>query len=240
MHRIINFWQNLYFTEPILLIIIVIAFVIAVRKRKIHPQLKFFPLYLGSFLLTILSSYVFDLFLYETSYYKLFKLSGLIGNYFVTVIELITFSYCLYSITQAGIYRKLIKTLISITLSIFFLLLIQAIYLPEFISQNRLHILYMIESSVLLIACLFPFIELFKFPPVQQLLQSADFWITGGLAFYLLGTFPLTIVSDYFFAKDLKLYVNLFSLINICYMLLFLMVIKGYFCKKREHIKVNH
>ena len=57
MSELIQFWANGYFIEPLLTITIICVFFISITKRKKHPQFKFFPFYLATFIILQLSSY---------------------------------------------------------------------------------------------------------------------------------------------------------------------------------------
>lgn len=63
MNELIQFWAKGYYIEPLLTITIICVFFISIIKRKKHPQFKFFPFYLATFIILQLGSYSNTVFL---------------------------------------------------------------------------------------------------------------------------------------------------------------------------------
>jgi hypothetical protein len=234
MNRIFEVSERSYYTNFLCIIAISITFLISLKKKKLLPQLKFLPVYLGSFL--ILNAITYIPYLLDLKPPNLLIISRInrTWDFIVTVIEFFTFTYYLYSVLKTVKFKKTIKLTGVVFLGVTFLYSIHHLYNLTPISTHALHNVYIIESLTLLIFCFLYFIELFRFPPVNNLLESPDFWISTGLMFYLLCTFPVTILTDYLSHMNTLFYYDAFTLINIFYTLLFLAIIKAYFCPSME------
>lgn len=238
MSEIIQIWKSNHYAQLILDIFLPIMFYITFKKRKKFVQLKFFPLYLGSFNLLMLNEYTYYL-VKHTQYSHFLGDIYRFGNYFVSLIEFITFSYFFFYTTQSFRIRKIIKLLAIITFLIFLIFCIPISFL-NFDSLHLLNHLYLLELIVLLTMTIFYFIDLFWLKPVLNLKESPDFWISAGLMFYLLGTLPVTIITNNLYVNDRSLYKSVFSIINLLYTLLFLMVLKAYMCKSKSDYQYNN
>lgn len=236
MDEIIQDWEKNYYTELWLFIILVVTLIISLKKRSLHPQLKLLPIYLISFLLLNVSGYIHDIFFYQKTYSTFFLTINKIGNYLVTLIEFSTFLYYFYTIIKTTKIKIIIRIVSVCMLLLFSLILIQLLFFTDGSDYSPLHNLYIAESATLFIICFFYFIELFRSPPILKLTNTPNFWISSGLMFYLLGTLPITLITDYIFDTNFFLYENLFSIIYLLYILLFLMIIRAYLCKSEKTI----
>ncbi len=155
-----------------------------------------------------------------------------LNNYVVSLIELFVFLYYFHFIIQTK-KLKFALGLIGLIIGMFFLLrLFLLLLFTNSLTVTPLHNFYVIESLVLLFCCICYFVELFKSPPVLKLTDTFNFWVSSGLLFYLFGTFPITLITNYFFSTSTLLYENLFTIINIFYILMFLMIVRAYLCKQ--------
>jgi hypothetical protein len=234
MNQLIKFWESTYYTAFLCESIIIIAFFISLKKSKQLPQLKLVPLYLGSFIVYLLLSHSATIFFSNGPYFLLAYRIARIGDFIVTIIEFFTFSYYLYTVLQTNKFKIIIKALSLIAFGMFLFYTIRNLYFLKPIKLHELNVTYIIESSALLLFCFFYFVELFKSPPVGKLLKSPDFWVSSGLMFYLICTFPVTIIANYLVETMPLLYLDLFIVIYIFYILLFLTIIKAYLCKSAE------
>jgi hypothetical protein len=229
MHKIIRQWELTYFTELLLDVFLVTTLLLSLKKRNQYPQLKYIPLYLGSFIFLAINGYAYRLSLYA-KISRVYLIIDRFCNYSVTLIEFIAFSYFFYSIIQSAESRRKIVVLITLSLTYFLIVLIQIIHLDSITMMYPINNLYIVESVSLFLMCSFYFINLFKSPPISKLTTSPNFWTSAGLCFYLLATLPITIATNYFVAETI-FYKSSYSLIYVSYTLLFLMIIKGYSCR---------
>jgi hypothetical protein len=236
MIDIIEDWRKNYFTGLGLLISVLFTLYISLKKRTRYPELKLLPIYLISFILLIFIGYIYDTFLYANGKFKNYRRLDIISNYTVTLIELLTFTYYFYFVIKTKKLKILIRTISIVSVTFFSLQILQLFFFTDLLDIRPLHNLYIAESIILLAICFFYFIELFKSPPVSKLTNTPSFWVSSGLMFYLFGTLPITIITDYVFFTDWLLYANLFSIINLFYIILFLMIIRGYLCRPEKAI----
>lgn len=233
MRDIIQIWKNNFFSQLILDIILPITLFITISNRKQFSQLKFFPYYLGAFNILMLNGYIY--YLLKNTEYSIFFISiDRAGNYIVSLIEFFTFSHFLYHSSKSSQSKKSIKLIgfISFFSFLFFCIPISIYSKPT--AMYFLNNFYVVESVFLLAMSCFYFVDLFWFKPVFNPREAPDFWIFTGLIFYIIGTLPVTIINNYFYAADRSLYENFFCVIYLLYALLFLMIIKAYTCKPKK------
>lgn len=234
MERILRAWAGTYYTEVILFILQIITLFISLKKKKLYPQLSFFPIYFLSFILLTTNGYLYYL---VGSYPKfLFYTVEIIGNYLVTLIEFLTFLCYLHTIIISSSLKKITRLIGFISLAPFLIVFFQIIESPTNDIKEKINNLYLIESIALLIPCSFYFIELFITPTLNKLSSRPEFWISSGLMFYIVGTLPATVITDYYYAHNMTVYMNLFAVIYTFYILLFLMILKSYQCRKEKTI----
>ena len=227
MEKIVEIWRNNYFIQPILDIVLILTFVISVRKKSNIKELKLLPIYLGSFILLMFNTYFFHLFFINTSLSNFFSSLDRYGNFIVTLFEFITFSYYLYSINDSTLFKRIIKILFSLSISIFAIVLTKLILLDKYKGMNLLNRLYMIESISLLFMSILYLVHYFitdKFSTSKNIHLP----IVKGLTLYLVLTLPITFFTTDFFMSDITLYKNIFAIIYLSYILLFIQIIKGY------------
>ena len=236
MNKLIEVWKASYFTDPLLTIVLIILLIIALKKRKNYPQFKLFPIYFALFIILKLEQFIYFPFFYRgvhpAFYVRLY-------NYFdclVTLSEFFVFMYFFYSILNGSKLKKIIIALTTVGLIIFFFIIFHDLFSYQKLEYVSLNNIYIIELLILLLSCSFYYIELFRSNPVLKLTNTPDFWVAGGLTFYLACTLPITIIIPYIFKTNSLLYLNLYSIIYLFYILLFLMTIRAYLCKPEKTI----
>lgn len=231
MNRVFEIWENSLYTDPVLFIVQIFTFIISIKKFKSSPQLKLIPLYL---ILFISFSAINTIMLsHPSSKNKIGEIKfEIIGNFTVTFFEFSAFAHYAYVISKNKAFRKAILLLSFIALTMAILLISFPFHASQLITVNTLNNIYIIESILLLIICSFYFIELFSAPAILKLLKTTNFWVSSGLIFYLACTLPFTVLSNYFIQTNVALYKNLYSLIYIFYILLFVMITRGYYAER--------
>lgn len=235
MERLINLWKENFFTEISLLFILIICLIISFKRRKQFSLLKYFPVYLAAFTSLIINDYLLNTILYNSEYFRLYtKYGDGILNLFVTTIEFLVLTNIIYRATITLRNKKIIIFTSSITLLLYILQIFNIQIQNKISFLSILHQIYIIESCSLIIITTIYFIELYKSPPESNYSTIPAFWIACGLMFYLIGTLPMTIVTNYIFQTNIHLYKNLFALIYVFYCMFFLMVIKAYYAGNRK------
>lgn len=238
MEHVIQMWQYNYYTELGMLLILFCTLIVSIIKYKSAPQLRLFPYYFISFLLLLLTAYIYKIFFIGLRE-NLFERIDRLFNISVTMLEFFVFSEFIYRQIQSKIFLNLIILLGSIIFIAFILVSIQGLIIINLHNYSAVNNFYLMESVILIIVCSFYFIELFKTPPLEKITNSAAFWLCTGLMFYLICTLPLTAITDYFLKTDLTLYRKFFSIFYIFYSLLFITIVIAYFQndpKKKETV----
>ncbi len=232
MERIIQIWQRVYFTEPILIYVLLLTLIVSIMKRRTVPGFRWLPVYLGLFLLFFAVDYAYTIFHFPAHQEQFQKYQREI-NFYVTVVEMLVFlSFFLSNLRNASV-RKMVKYLGAITLTAFLFIYINTHARHGHITYSNLNLVYIIELAALLSCCVLFFIQMFKEPPVSNLRNMPGFWVASGLSFYCLCTLPLTIANSYFFynARGL-IYANLYSIIYLFYILLFILITRSFLCPR--------
>jgi hypothetical protein len=230
MTRLINFWSINLFIDLLLTIVLFGAFFISFTNRNKHPQLKFLPLYFASFIFLNLFHYIDTVFFEDNASVNISWMADYIDAT-VTLLEFLAFIYLLHCNIQSKEKRLLIKWIAIAGTTIMVIVAFTDTLIYSSIRYRSLTFIYLLESVLLLIPCLFFFYQLFTSPPKLKLIQNADFWAITGLTFYIICTFPISLVLIYFFETDYKMYLQTFIIIYVFYILLFLMIIKSYLCR---------
>jgi hypothetical protein len=233
---ILKTWKAVFYTEPILLITLIVAFIISVRFGKDKKGLVLVPFYIVLFIIEILSNYI-AAFLY---YHKIFNPKEFdfvcYLDYLLTVIELLTFIIFFHSEIKSSKSKSILR-LLSLLFCIYFLIeLILDSEFPVSVSDNTQSRVYTIEAIILLGGCSFYFIETFKYFPFKNIKEEPSFWIATGLLFFLSCTLPYSLIENYLRKNYYQLMLNFYSIFYIFYSLLFFMIIKAYLCQQKKSI----
>ena len=231
MEKVFKYWANCYYLEPVLLLVLIITLVVSWRKRKSLPQLKLFPVYLFFFIGLLISYYIIILSVSNKVEFRYWDKICKQYDYVVTLVEFITFCYFFHYILKTPKFKKAIIWISTSVLILMLLIYLYSLTYRGVYSIQENHIIYIIESTTLLLFCAFYYIELFRLSLVKNPLKSSDFWVCSGLMSYLICTLPGTIILDNMFAQR-PIYNYLYTIIYICYVLFFLTIIKAYNLKK--------
>jgi len=231
MERITDIWISLYFTEPILLNVMLVTFIVSIIKRKKIPSFRWLPHYLGFFLLFFLADYAYTIFLFPANQDRVQRFQREV-NFYITLVEMLVFMHFFLAEVRSIPLKRILR-LIRVSAVICFLYVYITTHLDYgFITYRKLNMVYIIQLTALLASSGFYFIQLFREAPVSNLKELPGFWIATGLSFYCLCTLPLTIASSYFFNTDREtVYINLYSIIYLFYILLFVLIIRSFLCR---------
>jgi len=196
------------------------SLIVYFNPRYTKGYLKFFPPFLfGTLIIETIGLYLGsagrnNLFLYN----------------FFTVIE---FNFY-FLVISSWIHRRSIK--IVIWLTIIFYTAIAVINILFFQGIKTFHTTtYALGCLLIVIFCIFYFLELFKLPRSVQLWKSPTFWICAGLIFFYSCGFPLFALINYW-QKISLLVINNFSIIlEIMNIFLYSLFIIGFLCSKRRN-----
>ena len=227
-------WGRDYCSDLVLSGCLILVFIISILKRKQHPQFRFLPYYFFSFILLQIIFYSYYL-IPEGSH--LIRKNLFIRRYLdilVTIIEFLSFMYFFHSILKELRRKLLTKRISQVVLVVAIFIIVKFIIPAGYDNYQATTVIYLFASLALLPPCYFYYQELITHEQGMELLESANFWAASGIAFYSLCTLPTTLVLNYFYSTDFKVYQSIFSIINVFYVVLILMVCKSYFCKNTK------
>ena len=217
-------WSILYITA-------ISGLVVSIVKRKKHRILKNFPLYFSFFLCVLISGDIYEFFLPKAK----FRLDMYI-DYFFTLAELIIFSDFFYKILISSISKKTIKIFTRLFIVFSLISVITNVHFYNMISQNTRNRIYTTEAIILIIFCIFYYFEIFKHSVYPNLINEPSFWIVTGLSFFMICTLPYSLMEIYLLKNFKSIGFQLYTIFYVFYILLFLMIITAFACKKNKAI----
>ena len=234
MKEIYQHWKDCFFTEAVLVGVLILTLIISLKNRKRHNTLRFFPIYTVCLLTVFISGYIV---IYSPKLYSYsvttFNFINYIDYLFI-LIELSIFLHFFLSIVENRIIRRILIFLTVMFIPYYFIESYHDKYFPRSISETTQSRVYTIESLILLLPCFAYFYELFKKPPVLNLKKEPAFWIVTGWSFFATCTLPYSLLENYLRKSHSSLMTELYSVFYIFYILLFIMIIKAYSCKKES------
>src|SRR5688572_24940294 len=108
MRELFNNWAGQYYTEPMLGVILFLAFAISLKNNNRHEILRFIPAYIFSLLIVFTLSIASDLSNSAGFYGRLFFGLFNYSDYFFTLIEMIIFSHFYFQLSNIYAVRKTI------------------------------------------------------------------------------------------------------------------------------------
>jgi hypothetical protein len=206
-----------FFTQPLMLICAIVAFIFSIIYRNKFQELRFIFFY-------PISSVIQSLFLYYSVLFDAsmqLHLENLTASLFV-VVEFVI----LYNFFFNVILLKNLRRLMKIIFLIFMLYtIIMWTYTNSFYNPNKT---YLTQSLCILCFCFLYFFQLFKLPPKLDLINNPFFWITIGCLFYFSCTVPLFFIDN--ILVQLPNYYTFYSINYFAYSILFLLIAKSFLC----------
>ena len=230
-NKLISYYRNNFFTEPILLAVFIFSFVIAIRYNAGEKEIFYFLFY---FLVGVL------LFLFTpiTFFYILSKRNlAILMEIFNTIFELvefITFYYFFKKCFQRKEIKKISK-LFLICLLIVAAVFFTALNFPTYsIEEIRTHSFFInvLEFFFLALLCLAYFYELFTGTPKLDLSKRPSFLITTSTFFYSVLLIPFFIIARDMLRNESSLFFVLFSCHYLLLTIVLLTISKAFLCRK--------
>ena len=185
-------------------------------QKKTPGYMKSFPVFL---LLTVLV----EIAGWQTSIHKQRSLNIWIYNFFV----IINFDYYLY-ILRSFIHSSRVKRIIVYAIWSYPVLALIDIF---FIQVNEFHSFTFALGCLLIVsACIYYYLELFREPKSIDLLHEQAFWITAGLLFFYSCTFAyFSLINSLF--KAHKIFRALNSVLMVVLFLFYLLFSIAFLCR---------
>jgi hypothetical protein len=215
-----------YFTDLILISVLIVALVYSLQKGGNYKLFRFFPLYISSLIIV----YVANKMSLFATLKEIMKPICSYGDYFVTLLELAVFSHFFFNSVSNPLVKKII-----IYSNFFFLpyYLYMAITDASFypgISENTQAKVYTVEAVLLTLFCTCYFYELFRNLSSKDLVSEPTFWVACGVLFFMVCTLPYSILENYIEKYYRNVNYHLYAIYYVFYILLFLLMIKAYKC----------
>ena len=229
-------YRDPYNIELLLIGVLIAALVISLVRRRQHPRLRHFPLYLAALLLLFPLSYIGlaqtlkqDNQVKSINYFFHY-------DYIVTLIEFLVFIRFFRSEIKHVIARKILQLLTVGFVAYFFFELVNDNFFYKSISEQTQARVYTVESLILVLPCAFYFIEMFKDPMKSKLSEEPGFWIASGLSFFVLCTLPFSLAENFLRKNHPQTMLQMYSIFYVFYILLTLLIIRAYLCRRKEAI----
>ena len=233
MKELVNFWEDSYYTEFILAIIQVVTLYFVIKHQKRIPELKLLPIYLFAFVTLQFLSYA-ELLIFGKPDFTLFNQVIWALHYVVSILEISCFAYFFWSLLTTRWMKQSTRAIAGCIVCSLVLGYFISLGFPVNYRHKILNELYIFHSLGLVLPCVFYFYELFNNSFHERLLDLPHFWAASGIAFYSLCTLPITLITPHLVTHDATLFRNLFAAIYVFYMILFILLIRAYLCKKLD------
>lgn len=239
MKQILSAWKSSFMTEPLVLLLATVLFWISLNKRSTEPVLRFFPFYFGLFFIHQLHLTLLRLLEQPDSASGYWLIFSRCFTYFFIFTEFWLFSRLCYQSIKSNTLRRICSYWIILTMGAMILCFIYLCCRSPAIfelqeahhrANTLLHQVYLIESiSLLLIAGLY-WIDIYKRRPIHRIETGYDFWMLAGCWAYAAVIIPPATAVNIIPIQSLSLYGQMLTLIYAGYLLMFLLMLKGYSC----------
>lgn len=225
-----DYWSSSYYTIPFCILTAMIGLTLFFLKKDKRRATQIFVYYFISYVLLSLIFSASAVVINKSQRHALI-IADRFSDYIFTLIEFLIFFLFFQKTLERAIHRKVLKIICFVFLLIGIILLVRDTYLKGLPQLHSTHLLFNLQVLGLLVPCIFYYVEVFRLKPMVDLFHEPSFWVTTGLIFFMICTFPLSLSTDYLYKTNQILYRSLFSLFYIFYILLFLMIIRGHLCK---------
>jgi hypothetical protein len=229
--RLINFWRNYFFTEPILIFTFIFCLLIGLSRHYKEKERIFFLFYFLSGILLFTSSS--PLIIVKIFTGKNQAIVSETANTIFELAEFIAFYYFFKKCLQNKKSKKILP-LFLISLLIIILSFFIALNFPSYTIGNiKKHSLFInvIEFFFLFIMCLFYFYELFTQVPKINLSQRPSFLIVTSTFFYSSLMIPFFMVAYDILQIERSTFYILFSCHFILLSIMLITISKAFLCK---------
>jgi hypothetical protein len=236
MQKLFEYCKDQFFTSVFRDVVLIIALFISIKNSKKFEILRYFPIYIASLLLVYMFQYVLRIL--KDFQHPIKSLIGIAEymDFFFTLLEMIIVSHFYFSLVNNRIAKKLIILLNLLFLFFFIYMATQDREFYQGISDETQSTVYTVEAIILFVFCSLYFIELFKNLTVIHLRNEPAFWISAGILFFMACTLPYSLLENHIFRNYREYSLMSYSIFNIFYALLFLMIIRAYLCKPGKTI----
>jgi hypothetical protein len=229
MEPIIRYWSNSNFTNLTSTLIAIIGLFYSIINTGRFRNSTLIPFFFAGYIITNFVS------LFDSATYPDFRPFTLVLKHSIELFDTSLEFYIFYQIIKDEIINVKIKRWTGFVLTLYFALVLTVLIFQfsqaHFLKQITLQTVFTLEAVCLIILCIFYFVDLLSNFSSPKLISEPSFWIITGISFFMVCTLPFSIISNYLINSDYKLYIQLFSIFDVFYCLLFLMIIRAYQCR---------
>lgn len=188
-------------------------------RRGVELYLRIFPIFL---LTAILIDFV------------ALWLTRKTGNNVVLFNFYTTYEFCFYLFVLEEIVNNKIAKMIVINLIwIYPCLALGNIFFIQ--GVNNWHsVTYSLGSFLIIILCIYYFLEIFRLPKSVKLLREPAFWICTGLLFFNCCSFPFLGLANFLQNMPAVLINNLSSILTILNIFMYILFTIGFLCRLKQ------
>jgi hypothetical protein len=228
MLPLVKYLEGSYYTDFASFLVGLLGFIISFKIKNKKDNRYLLKYYFLSFSILDLASYSVVAFFRHHPHTRTLVLRY--SDFLFTLAEfliLIVFFQRLFA-------NKRIERWVIIVAKYAFLALSTGLCLADIICSNELtrytlQNLFTLQAICLLVPCIFYYRTVFYDPPATKtILDLAEFWIVGGVSFFMLCTLPFSLFLN---LLDFALPDMFYSIFYIFYCLLFLILIRAFWCK---------
>jgi hypothetical protein len=226
------YWETDYYSGAVSFLLAVTGVVVSLKKRqnpKLKPLIFFFLAYV---LIGIIRSINRGIELDKPLRIKI----TIYLDFVDTIVEFFAFYLVIKSYVVSVRIRKRLKPFPFLFLASITIYFLYYLITHGKVDQYFLQAIFTIQAFLLITGCIFYYVDIFTTEPKLKLTHDPSFWVVTGVAFFMLCTMPFSIFGMYLVKFDFRLYIQLFTLYEVFYWILFLMIIRAYFCKSAVSI----
>jgi hypothetical protein len=229
--QLLYYWQRTFFLEPFIMACQCATIVVYIINHRKDPVRKFFFFYtiisLSLFLLVPIV-YFLDL------PHKVWRPVDIMLNLCFQISEFICFSYFFSKILSIK-KIKILLTLFSAPVALLSLLSVINFFTQTdnfYLTNKFIDAVSCCVYFSMIIGCLTFFYQLFKLDVLPSLAQKPSFWIVTGVLFYSIYSLPFLLIAQLIRISNNHLFFVLYTGHYITFVLVFIMLIKAFRCKK--------
>jgi hypothetical protein len=227
MADLLKYFQNSYYTDLVSVVVSLFCFALCIGVPAHLKHLRLLKLYLLFYALLRICTFFRIAILQDHS---LVALMGIYPDFVFTIFEFYVFiQFFKFSFEKVRSYNLILLLQIGF-FSVAIYLLISDFITFRTCRMETLQDLYTIQAMFLLVPCIYYYLNVFFHMTWGSLLEKPKFWITTGLTFFMLSTLPFSTLTNYLRATNGDAYFVLYSIFNLFYCLLFLMILKAFRC----------
>lgn len=229
--RLFQEWRSIFFSKPILLISMLLAFIVGVTVKNKRTSQIGFLIYIVSCFTIMLGTELIIVLFNKNGREAIIIIE--VTNTIIASIELAVFYYFFFEIIMTKSIKILMLSLaipFSLIVLFFFIRLIDLQFGGDSIKKLSFQI-NVIEFFLILLPCLTFFYEIFKKDADKILELNPAFWITSGVFIYCVSTLPFLLIAKNLLINDRPLYAFMAAAHYFSFTILFLSIIKSFRCK---------